>query len=98
MPDHFYVYPAYLDRQFSRRAGRRVPGPTASEEVTVERIVAAARTLGFTAEAEPAKQYPRQSHAYAGRVKVAKKNGVSKARALREIAHALAVPPAAGER
>ena len=74
-----------------------MPSASAPEEVTVERIVAAARTLGFWAEAETGKQYPRQFHAYAGRVKVAKKAGVSKARALREIATALAASPAAGE-
>ncbi len=89
MPDHFYVYPAYLDRAGSRGAGRRVPANQGADEVTTEQVLAAARSLGFTAEAEPDKQYPRQAHAYRGRVKVGKKPGVSKARALREIAAAL---------
>ena len=89
MPDHFYIYPAYLDRAGSRRAGRRVPAGTAPAEVSIEAIVTAARALGYRADAEPEKQYPAQFFQYAGRVKVTKKAGVSKARALREIAAAL---------
>ncbi|HZY91362.1 MAG TPA: signal recognition particle subunit SRP19/SEC65 family protein [Thermoplasmata archaeon] len=93
MPDHFYVYPAYLDRQSSRGLGRRVSASAAVDEVTAEQILAAARSLGFTAEIEPAKQYPRQYHTYAGRVKIAKKSGLTKTRALRELAAALRAKP-----
>ncbi len=86
MPDHFYVYPAYLGRGLSRRAGRRVPEPDAVPDATAEEIVTAARHLGFKAEAEPGKQYPRRYFAEEGRVKVAKRAGTTKAAFLRAVA------------
>src|SRR5262249_38323968 len=98
-PDHFYVYPSYLERGGPRRLGRRVPASDAVAEAPVDAIVAAARSLGFTAEAEGGKQYPRAAHRFAGRVKVQKKAGGAKTAALRQIAHALrasAVPAGSG--
>ena len=89
MPDHFYVYPAYLARDSSRALGRRVPSAIAPREVTLEEIVAAAKALGFTASAEPEKQYPRQFFTYAGRVKVTKRKGMSKAQFLHRLAEEL---------
>ncbi|MGI0053550.1 MAG: signal recognition particle subunit SRP19/SEC65 family protein [Thermoplasmata archaeon] len=90
MPDHIYIYPAYLRRKGSRADGRRVSAEAALPEVTVEEIVAAARGLGFTASAETGKQYPRAAHRYEGRVKVGKRpGGPSKTGLLREIARVL---------
>ena len=86
MPDHVYVYPAYLTQTLSRRSGRRVPASQAVAEVTAEEIVEAARRLGHTATLESEKQYPRQFFSYAGRVKVAKKAGVTKAKLLKALA------------
>ena len=86
MPDHFYVYPAYLDRKISRAAGRRVPAGEATPDVLAEEIVLAAKRLGWKGEAEPAKQYPRRFFTYAGRVKVTKRAGTSKAVFLRQLA------------
>jgi signal recognition particle subunit SEC65 len=89
MPDHFFVYPEYLSRSATRALGRRVPARVALEEVTLEAIVQAAARLGFTAVAEPEKHYPRQYHRYAGRVKVTKRAGVTKARFLHQLAETL---------
>lgn len=86
MPDHFYVYPAYLGRSLSRRAGRRLPAAEAVADATAEEIVAAAKRLGFKAEAEPEKNYPRRYFAYEGRVKVTKKAGTTKTAFLRAVA------------
>jgi len=86
MPDHFYVYPAYLDRASPRSMGRRVPGAAAPADVTLDEIVAAAQALGATAKAEPEKQYPRTFFTYGGRVKVTKRPGVPKTRFLQELA------------
>jgi len=97
MPDFFYVYPSYLDRAVSRRLGRRVPASEASADVTVEAITAAARALGYTADAEANKQYPRQAHQFGGRVKIAKPSGVAKSRALHLLAARLrSAPPVEG--
>jgi signal recognition particle subunit SEC65 len=85
MPEHFYVYPAYLEK-VSRAAGRRVPAGEALVDVSAEEIVEAARHLGVKAEAEPAKQYPRRFYTYAGRVKVTKKAGTPKTKLLRALA------------
>lgn len=86
MPDHIYVYPAYLAKDGSRAEGRRVPSAHAPPTATVEQILNAAKTLGFTAEAQPERGYPRQSLAEAGRVKVTKRTGVSKSKLLRLLA------------
>jgi signal recognition particle subunit SEC65 len=86
MPDHFYVYPAYLGRGLSRRSGRRLPDAEAVPDVTAEEIVQAAKRLGFKAEEEPDKQYPRRFFTYAGRVKVVKRAGTSKTGFLRAVA------------
>lgn len=86
MPDHFYVYPAYLSAELSRGEGRRVPGATAIPQVTSAEILAAAKHLGYSAEIEANKQYPRQFFTYAGRVKISKHSGTSKAGSLTAIA------------
>ncbi|MGA8710527.1 MAG: signal recognition particle subunit SRP19/SEC65 family protein [Thermoplasmata archaeon] len=86
MPDHFYVYPAYLGRGLSRTGGRRVPAPESLPDLTAEEIVEAAKRLGFKAELEAGKQYPRRFFDYSGRVKVAKKGATTKAHFLRQLA------------
>ena len=86
MPDHFYVYPAYLGRQLSRRGGRRLPASEAVPDVTTEEIVQAAKRLGYKVEVEAEKHYPRRYFVYEGRVKVAKKSGTSKAAFLKAVA------------
>jgi signal recognition particle subunit SRP19 len=86
MPDHFYVYPAYLGRGLSRKGGRRVPEAQTLSELTADEIVASAKRLGFQAEVEAEKQYPRRFFDYSGRVKVTKKGATTKARFLRELA------------
>ncbi len=86
MPDHFYVYPAYVGRGLSRRAGRRVPDSEAVPDATTEEILDSARRLGFKAEVEADKQYPRRFFTYSGRVKVTKRSGTTKAAFLRALA------------
>jgi signal recognition particle subunit SRP19 len=86
MPDHFYVYPAYVDRGLSRTEGRRVPAPQAVSDVTAEELLQAAKRLGWRASVEPEKQYSRRFFSYAGRVKVEKKAGTTKERFLRLVA------------
>ena len=85
MPEHFYVYPAYLEK-LPRASGRRVAADVALVDVTSEEIVDAARRLGLKAEIEADRQYPRRFHTYAGRVKVAKKAGTTKTAFLRALA------------
>jgi len=85
MPDHFYVYPAYLDRGLSRSDGRRVPEAESLPDVTTEEIVESARRLGYKVEVESGKQYPRRFFTYSGRVKVAKRSGTTKAAFLRAL-------------
>ena len=86
MPDHFYVYPAYLGGGLSRRAGRRVPDADAVPDATTQEILDSARRLGFKAEVEADKQYPRRFFTYSGRVKVTKRSGTTKAAFLRAVA------------
>jgi signal recognition particle subunit SEC65 len=86
MPDHVYVYPAYLGKGLTRKGGRRLPEADAVADVTVEEIAAAAKRLGLKAEIESSKQYPRRFFAYEGRVKVSKRAATSKGKLLRAIA------------
>jgi len=86
MPDHFYVYPSYLGRGLSRADGRRLPEADAVADVTVDEIVQAAKRLGYKAEAETEKHYPRRFFAYEGRVKVTKRPGTTKTTFLRAVA------------
>jgi len=98
MPDHFYVYPAYLGRGLSRKAGRRVPEAASLAELTVDEIVAAAKRLGYRAEAEADKHYPRRFFDYAGRVKVMKKGTATKAGFLKALSAELAKARASATR
>ena len=86
MPDHFYVYPAYLTRGSPRGAGRRIPDSAAVKDVTVDEILRAAKRMGYRAEVEAEKQYPRDVPRALGRVKVMKREGISKAKFLRQLA------------
>lgn len=86
MPDHFFVYPAYLQKGLSRADGRRVPADDALIDLTTEEIVEASRKLGAKATAEGDKHYPRRFFDYGGRVKVTKAPGRSKASFLKALA------------
>ena len=97
MPEHFYVYPAYLEK-LPRAGGRRVPAADALSDVSSEEIVEAARRLGAKAEAETSKQYPRRFFTYAGRVKITKKAGTPKSAFLRALAAEVRRRRAAGAR
>ncbi len=94
MPEHFYVYPAYLARGRSRSQGRRLREEESVLEVTSEEIVQAAKRLGCRAEVEPTKQFPRDVPSYLGRVKVTKASGFTKTKLLRAVAADLPRPRA----
>ncbi len=89
MPDHFYVYPSYLKRSVPRSEGRRISAKLAVDgEITAERLKEAASALGFQIEVEP-KHYPKESWRAEGRIKVSKKEGVTKAQFLVRLAQEL---------
>jgi signal recognition particle subunit SEC65 len=88
MPDHFYLYPAYFEK-VPRALGRRVPADQGLGDVSAQEIVEAAKRLGAKAEVEADKQYPRRGFTYAGRVKVGKKPGTTKAAFVRALAREL---------
>jgi len=97
MPEHFYVYPAYLEK-VPRAGGRRVPTEDGLPDVSAEEILEAAKRLGAKAELEADKQYPRRFFTYAGRVKVTKRAGTTKAAFLRALARELKRHRAQGRR
>jgi len=86
MPDHFYVYPQYLEKGLSRTEGRRIPEAEGLVDPNTKEIAEAAKKLGTKAEIEEAKHYPRQFFRYAGRVKVAKRERMTKTKFLRALA------------
>ena len=86
MPEHFYVYPAYLAQGRSRAEGRRRPSGEGIPDVTVAEIAEAARRLGYRVEVEAEKSYPRDPTTLLGRVKVTKRAGSSKTGFLKLVA------------
>jgi signal recognition particle subunit SEC65 len=86
MPDHFFVYPQYLDKALSRAKGRRIPAAEGLTDPTAEEVVQAAKKIGAKAELEAEKHYPRQFFRYAGRVKVVKGGKMSKVKFLHAVA------------
>ncbi len=86
MPEHFYVYPAYLAHGRSRAQGRRRPSSEGIPDVTVAEIAEAARRLGYRVEVETEKSYPRDPSTLPGRVKVTKREGSSKTGFLKLVA------------
>ncbi|ADJ15027.1 signal recognition particle subunit SRP19 [Halalkalicoccus jeotgali] len=54
------IWPAYLDAEVSRSAGRRVPLDLAVPEPTVDEIAAAAQQVGYDAVIERERTYPRE--------------------------------------
>ena len=72
-----------------------MPQSATIAELTAEEILTAAKRLGFRAEVEAEKNYPRQYFDYAGRVKVTKKAGTTKAQFLKQLAAELAKVKAA---
>jgi len=88
MPDHFYLYPAYFEK-VSRAAGRRVPAEDGLGDVSAEELIEAVKKLGAKVELEADKHYPRRFFTYAGRVKVTKRTGVTKAAFLKAVAREL---------
>jgi signal recognition particle subunit SEC65 len=96
MPDHFYVYPAYLGKGRSRSEGRRVGASESVPELTAQEILDAAKRLGYTAVIEADKDYPRDAGSYGGRVKVTKRSGTTKAKFLRLLSADLRAHPPAG--
>jgi signal recognition particle subunit SEC65 len=97
MPEHFYVYPAYVEK-VPRASGRRVPAEDGLSDVSAQELLEAAKRLGVKAELEADKQYPRRFFTYAGRLKVTKKAGTSKAAFVRALARELKRHRAQGKR
>ncbi|WP_053947675.1 signal recognition particle subunit SRP19 [Halolamina sediminis] len=54
------VYPAYLDADYSRSEGRRVPEDEAVEDPSVDEIAKAVQQVGYDAVIERDKSYPRE--------------------------------------
>lgn len=54
------IWPAYLDSELTRSAGRRVPSDLAVPDPTVDEIAAAAQQVGYDAVIERERTYPRE--------------------------------------
>ncbi|MFC6614686.1 signal recognition particle subunit SRP19 [Halopenitus salinus] len=63
------IYPAYLDADLSRSAGRRVAGDQALPDPTVDEIAEAVQQVGYDAVIERDASYSRE-HEARGRVLV----------------------------
>ncbi|MFT4947398.1 MAG: signal recognition particle subunit SRP19 [Natronomonas sp.] len=54
------IWPAYLDADLTREAGRRVSNELAVSEPTVDEIAQAVQQVGYDAVIERSKTYPRE--------------------------------------
>lgn len=54
------LWPAYLDADRSRSAGRRVPLDLAVPDPTVEEIAAAVEQVGYDADVDPDATHPQE--------------------------------------
>lgn len=63
------IWPAYLDAEYTRSEGRRVPHDLAVTDPTVEEIAAAVQQVGYDAIVDRDVAYPRD-HEARGRVRV----------------------------
>jgi signal recognition particle subunit SEC65 len=89
MPSYFYVYPSYLKKATPRAEGRRIPLPSAvTGNLEPPRLLAACKALGYEAELEE-RHYPREAWRNEGRLKVTKREGVTKQEFLRALAREL---------
>jgi signal recognition particle subunit SRP19 len=64
------IYPAYLDADCTRSAGRRVPESMAVTAPTVDEIASAVQQVGYDAVIERDISYSREAHEARGRVLV----------------------------
>ena len=64
------IWPAYLDVERTRGAGRRVPRELAVEDPTVDEIAKAVQQIGYDAIVERDKSYSREPWKTTGRVVV----------------------------
>jgi signal recognition particle subunit SRP19 len=64
------IWPAYLDADYTRREGRRVPRDLAVSAPTVDEIAKAVQQVGYDAVIERDVAYPREHWTTRGRVLV----------------------------
>ena len=82
------IWPAYLDRGKSRRAGRNIARRFSIQSPTLGEIEEAARALGLDPITEPDKAYPRSWWETSGRVLIT--DAGPKSKLLKEIASRIA--------
>ncbi|MBD3192094.1 MAG: hypothetical protein GF308_15720 [Candidatus Heimdallarchaeota archaeon] len=85
--DLIVLYPAYFDKNLSRKMGRRVPLKLAYDDPDIRRIAIAAKKLGYQVFLDSDKHYPRTWYKKKGRVLIGKED--SKEEQIRAIAKLL---------
>ena len=80
--DAIIVWPAYLDSNFSRAKGRKIPKNLAAPDVTLNALKEAADAAGFEYEATPEKRFPRKAAGPSGYLMLKNPDGHKKKRLL----------------
>ena len=70
LEERYILWPAYFEREYTRKQGRRVPKKMAVKEVSAKDIFEAVRAMGFDAELNNDSAYPRMWWDTKGRVVV----------------------------
>ncbi len=71
---HYFIYPEYLDKELTRKEGRRLPIIQALENPTITEIRLAAEKLGYEYEIRKNAAYPRQWWERNGLILIEKEN------------------------
>lgn len=71
---HYFIYPEYLDKELTRKEGRRLPIIQALENPTITEIRLAAEKLGYEYEIRKIAAYPRQWWERNGLILIEKEN------------------------
>lgn len=85
--DLIVLYPAYFNKNLTRKMGRRVPLKLAYDDPGIRRIAIAAKKLGYQVFLDSKKHYPRTWYKKNGRVLIKKED--SKEEQIRAIAKML---------
>ncbi|GBF36358.1 MAG TPA: signal recognition particle protein Srp19 [Methanothermococcus okinawensis] len=79
------IWPVYIDREKSRKEGRRIPQSLGVKNPKLENIYKTLKKMGYSAEIVRNKCYPRIHWELCGYIKVKVENSTSKSELLKEI-------------
>ena len=91
--DHVIVWTDYINRNLSRKKGRKVPRDIAIFDPSIQELIEASRSAGFTVTSDNTNEsarFPRRPYVRTGYIMLEKKQNLKKSKTLRTIAEKMA--------